>query len=78
MSNDPLQTFEFRCFVKGLCDYLVENAERESGFLYPDPQHILFVKPLVDHLIESSGIEKETIVAWLDEAADRKDALRHG
>jgi hypothetical protein len=62
-------------FIQGICKYMVLNSERESGFLYPDPQFYLFSKPLADHIIETSGIPKDTILEWLEAYADEKDRV---
>lgn len=36
--------------IKRIIEFIARNSERESGFLYPDPQWYLFSVPLLDEI----------------------------
>jgi hypothetical protein len=54
--------------IKDLVTWIIQNAWQESVFLTPYPQTNVDVHNLLDRLHELSGIDKEQIGDWVDEA----------
>lgn len=60
---------------KELVKFIASNAYRESVCLTPRPEWILgaTVPDLLDEIHRISGVSKESIGAWVDEAVDEKE-----
>ena len=56
-------------------DEFVGHMQKESRFLYPNPQHYIFATDALDCLA-AAGVRKELLGEQLDRAYDRKDGKR--
>lgn len=54
--------------VRALVTWIGQNVETESGFLTPYPGSTVNAHALLDEIHELSGIPKETLGEWIDEA----------
>ncbi len=57
-------------FVEQIAEWVVAHAEKESGFLYVNPGWNINAHALLDRISEITGISKEQIKCWIDEAIE--------
>jgi hypothetical protein len=62
--------------VKDICKWVVDNSERESGFLSPYARHTLDSYYLIEHIRHVTGIEREVVEGWVNGYADARDTRR--
>ncbi len=58
--------------VEQIAKWVVAHAEKESGFLYVNPGWNINAHALLDHISEITGISKEQIKCWIDEATEKE------
>ena len=54
--------------AKSLVMWIAQNAEKESGFLSPNPQWNVNAHALLDFIQDVSGEDEATISRWVEEA----------
>ena len=54
--------------VERIAKYIAENSESESIFLTPNPYWSINSHDLMDFISETSGVSKEQIGEWVEEA----------
>ena len=62
--------------TKAIARYVGRHSNRESIFLYDNPQWNINATELLDFISDTTGIDKEKIGEWVDEVSPRSDKGR--
>jgi len=58
--------------LKALIKYITLNSESESRLLYPNPQHYVFSRGLLDKICSIFELEQEEVGIYVDKVNEGK------